>query len=64
MDTRLAAASVIRVGPSYLYPAPATTPRLVNPDTTQTNIDQTICNPQWSTKSIRPAVSYTNLRAV
>jgi hypothetical protein len=60
MDARLAAATVTRVGPSYLYPAHGSTPGLVNPDITQTNIDQTICNPQWSTKSIRPPVSYTN----
>ena len=60
MDARLAAATVARVGPSYLYPNPKVTPGLVNPDITQANIDQTICNPQWSTKSIRPPVSYTN----
>jgi hypothetical protein len=60
MDARLAAAAVTRVGPSYLYPAHATTPGLVNSDITQANIDQTICNPQWSTKSIRPSSSYTN----
>jgi hypothetical protein len=60
MDARLAAATVTRVGPSYLYPAHATTPGLVNPDITQANIAQTICNPQWSTKSIRPPTSLTN----
>ena len=60
MDARLAAAAVNRVGPSYLYPGHATTPGLVNPDISQANIDQTICNPQWSTTSIRPPVSYTN----
>jgi hypothetical protein len=60
MNARLAAATVSHVGPSYLYPAHATTPGLVNPDITQANIAQTICNPQWSTKSIRPPVSLTN----
>jgi hypothetical protein len=60
MDARLAAATVNRVGPSYLYPAHKTAPGLVNPDITQANIEQMICNPQWSTKSIRPPVSYTN----
>jgi len=60
MDARLAAATVARVGPSYLYPAHATTPGLVNPAITQANIDQTICSSQWSTKSVRPPVSYTN----
>ena len=60
MDARLAAATVTHVGPSYLYPVHATTSGFVNPDITQANINQTICNPQWSTKSIRPPVSYTN----
>ncbi len=32
----------------------------INTDITQANISQTICNPNWSTKSIRPPVSYTN----
>ena len=53
-------ASVHHVGPSYLYPDPATTPGVVNPDITQANIRETICNPQWSTKSVRPPVAYTN----
>ena len=56
----VAASTVTRIGPSYLYPDHAATPGLVSPDITQANIDQTICNPQWSTKSIRPPVSYTN----
>src|SRR2546428_1074430 len=54
-----ASAQPHRAGPSYLYPDPATTPGVVNPDITQANIHETICNPQWSTKSIRPPVSYT-----
>ena len=33
---------------------------VTNPDITQANISQNICNPKWSTKSIRPSVSYTN----
>jgi len=32
----------------------------VNPDITQATIDQTICNPNWSTRTIRPPASYTN----
>jgi len=32
----------------------------VNPDITQANIRETICNPNWSTKSIRPPVAYTS----
>jgi hypothetical protein len=49
-----------RVGPRYLYPDPAITPGAVNPAITQANINQTICNPNWSTKMIRPPASYTN----
>jgi hypothetical protein len=49
-----------RVGPSYLYPDPTQTPGAVNPNITQANIHATICNSQWSTKSIRPPVSYTD----
>lgn len=33
---------------------------VINVDITQDNINQNICNPHWSTKSIRPPVSYTN----
>ena len=40
-----------RVGPSYLYPNSATTPGMANPDITEDNIAQTICNPKWSTKA-------------
>src|SRR5260370_674169 len=49
-----------RVGPSYLHPDPTQTPGAVNPNITPANIHATICNSQWSTKSIRPPVSYTN----
>ena len=51
---------VHHAGPSYLYPDPVTTPGVVNPDITQGSIGETICNPNWSTKSIRPPASYTN----
>ena len=50
---------VQRVGPEWIYPDPASTPGAVNPDITQANIAETICNPEWSTKSIRPSSSYT-----
>lgn len=40
-------------------PNPALTPGARNPQITQANIRETICNPHWSTKSIRPPVSYT-----
>jgi hypothetical protein len=48
------------IGPADIYPDPARTPGAINPDITQDNIRQTICNPRWSTKSIRPDTSYTN----
>jgi hypothetical protein len=47
-------------GPPDIYPDPARTPGATNPDITQENIRETICNPRWSTKSIRPEASYTN----
>ena len=48
------------VGPPDIYPDPVRTPGAINPDITQENIQQNICNPRWSTKSIRPDASYTN----
>src|SRR5260370_9592274 len=48
-----------RVGPSDIYPNPVHTPGAVNPDITDENIQQTICNPGWSTKFVRPPTSYT-----
>ena len=48
------------VGPPDIYPDPARTPGATNPEITQQNIRETICNPRWTTKSIRPEVSYTN----
>jgi hypothetical protein len=47
-------------GPPDIYPDPARTPGEVNPDITQENIRETICNPRWSTKSIRPEETYTH----
>ena len=47
-----------RVGPSYLYPDPETTPGVTNPEVTQANIHQTICVTGW-TATIRPPQSYT-----
>ena len=49
-----------RVGPPDIYPDPARTPGAINPDITQENIRETICNPRWSTKSIRPDEGYTH----
>ena len=48
------------VGPADIYPDPARTPGAINPDITEENIRATICNPRWSTKSIRPEESYTH----
>jgi hypothetical protein len=48
------------VGPPDIYPDQARTPGAINPDITQENIRETICNPRWSTKSIRPEESYTH----
>jgi len=48
-----------RVGPSYLYPDPETTPGVTNPQVTQANIQQTICVKGW-TATIRPPASYTD----
>jgi hypothetical protein len=47
------------VGPPDIYPDPARTPGAINPEITQENIHETICNPRWSTKSVRPDENYT-----
>jgi hypothetical protein len=47
-------------GPETIYPNPNRTPGATNPDITQQNIGETICNPNWSTKMIRPPSSYTS----
>lgn len=48
------------VGPTDIYPDSAMTPGAANPDITQENIQDNICNPRWSTKLIRPPSSYTS----
>ncbi|MGD0908508.1 MAG: hypothetical protein ABSA96_13065 [Candidatus Acidiferrales bacterium] len=48
------------LGPADIYPDPARTPGAANPQITQDNIRETICNPRWSTKFIRPEESYTH----
>src|SRR5258708_219813 len=55
-----AESSEARVGPADIYPDPLRTPGSTNPGITQENVRETICNPRWSTKSIRPPASYTN----
>jgi hypothetical protein len=60
-STRSQSGSVeTRIGPQDIYPDPFRTPGTVNPDIRQDNIDETICNPDWSTKSVRPPVNYTD----
>jgi hypothetical protein len=49
-----------RAGPPDIYPNASLTPGATNPDITQDNIAETICNPHWSTRSIRPREEYTN----
>lgn len=44
---------------AHVLPNATLTPGAVNPDINQNNISQTICNKNWSTKSIRPPSSYT-----
>lgn len=48
-----------RLGPDSIYPSKEV-PGATNPDITQDNISQNICNKNWSTKSIRPPSSYTS----
>jgi hypothetical protein len=52
--------AVEKAGPPWAYPDPSRTPGFTNPDISQANIGETICNPAWSTKSIRPPMSYTS----
>lgn len=52
--------TVERAGPSWAYPDPHRTPGVANTDITEANKLETICNPNWSTRSIRPPSSYTS----
>ena len=49
-----------RLGPADIYPDPVRTPGAANPEVTQESIKDNICNPQWSTKLIRPPSEYTS----
>src|ERR1019366_2592630 len=49
-----------RIGPPEIYPDPVRTPGAANPQVTQGNIQDNICNRQWSTKQIRPPSAYTS----
>ena len=55
----LAAIPVALAQVAYL-PNPKLTPGAFNPAITQANMKDTICNPAWSTKSVRPPSNYTN----
>ncbi|HTZ72478.1 MAG TPA: hypothetical protein VMB47_01025 [Candidatus Aquilonibacter sp.] len=48
-----------RVGPMDIYPIESLTPGAINLGVTQANIEETICNPHWSTRSERPPEEYT-----
>ena len=52
--------SLTKLGPPEIYPDAARTPGFANPDITQANIADNLCNPTWSTSTIRPPTSYTN----
>ena len=49
-----------RIGPADIYPDEERTPGAANPDITPDNIQDTICNPHWSTRRVRPPAEYTN----
>jgi hypothetical protein len=59
MDLPRRASHTIRAGPDSLYPIGQETRGSTNPDVTQDNIEETICNPNWHTIAIRPSSSYT-----
>ena len=49
-----------KAGPATIYPDSSQTPGAPNPDITQGNIADNICNKGWSTTSVRPSTSVTN----
>jgi hypothetical protein len=49
-----------KTGPSTIYPNSLQTPGAPNPEITQGNIADNICNKGWSTSSVRPSTSVTN----
>jgi Bacterial SH3 domain len=48
-----------RAGPAAIYPDLSKTSGAPNPDVTQDNIAQNICNKDWSTSSVRPSTTVT-----
>ena len=59
-ESRESHASHARLGPPDIYPDPTRTPGATDPDITQATIGENICNPNWSTRSIRPPAHYTD----
>jgi hypothetical protein len=55
-----ASAEIARAGPPDIYPDRTRTPGATNPAVNQENIHENICNPNWSTRFIRPPAHYTN----
>jgi len=49
-----------RIGPLDIYPNSSLTHGATDPDISQDSIQDTICNPHWSTRSIRPPTHYTD----
>jgi len=49
-----------RIGPEWAYPDSNRTPGATNPAISQANLQETICGPEWTTKSVRPPASYTS----
>ena len=52
-----------RAGPDSLYPIGKETRGSTNPDVTQDNIEETICDPNWHTSAIRPSSSFLHSKA-
>ncbi len=51
---------VQKAGPASIYPPSPTVTGAANPDITQETIQNSICNRNWKTSSIRPPASYTD----
>jgi hypothetical protein len=49
-----------KAGPAEIYPDSSQTPGAPNPDINQENIENNICNPMWTTSSVRPSTSVTS----
>lgn len=49
-----------KAGPAEIYPDSSQTPGAVNPDITQDNIADNICNKKWTTGEVRPSTNVTN----